>query len=98
MGSGFLGVTRTARGYVVGSARSNEGRIRDKWPEAWDPQGMATPNTATSLEMTMQAELEEELRRAERDFARGDFVELTVRELDGCIEAGEWPWASESSE
>ena len=59
---------------------------------------MATPNTAKSLEMTTQAELEEELRSAEQDFARGDFVEFTVQELDRSIEAGEWPWASESSE
>ncbi len=58
---------------------------------------MATPNTAKSLEMAMQAELEEELRSAEQDFARGDFVELTVQELDRSIDAGEWPWARESS-
>ncbi len=59
---------------------------------------MATPNAAKSLEMAMQTELEEELRSAEQDFARGDFVEFTVQELDRCIEAEEWPWASESSE
>jgi hypothetical protein len=59
---------------------------------------MATPNTAKSLEMTMQAELEEELRSAEQEFARGDFVEFTVQEFDRCIDAEEWPWPSESSE
>ena len=59
---------------------------------------MATPNAAKSLEMTQQVELEEELRTAEQDFARGEFVEFSVQELDRCIEAGEWPWASESSE
>jgi hypothetical protein len=45
----------------------------------------------------LQAELEEELRQAEEDFARGDFVELTVEELDRCIAAGEWPWQRASS-
>jgi hypothetical protein len=60
--------------------------------------GMATPNAAKSLEITAQAELEDELRRAEQDFARGDFIEFTVEELDRCIEVGEWPWPSESSE
>lgn len=48
--------------------------------------------------MTMQAELEEELRRAEQDFTRGDFIELTVEDLDRSIAAGEWPWPTESSE
>jgi hypothetical protein len=60
---------------------------------------MATPNAAaTSPEMTMQAELEEELRQAEEDFARGDFIELTVEELDRCIAEGRWPWPGVSSE
>jgi len=45
------------------------------WPPRTPPQ---------SLDVTMQAELEEELRQAEQDFARGDFIELTVQELDGA--------------
>jgi hypothetical protein len=84
------------------SARAGRGaasrRFRDNRREAWDFQVMATPNAAKSLEMTTQAGLEDELRRAEQDFVRGDFIELTVEQLDQCIEAGEWPWASESSE
>jgi hypothetical protein len=60
---------------------------------------MATPNAAAnSTEAMIQAELESELRRAEEDFARGDFVELTVDDLDRSIAAGVWPWPSESSE
>jgi hypothetical protein len=60
---------------------------------------MTTPiSTAKSSQATLQAELEEELRQAEEDFARGDFVELTVEELDRCIAAGEWPWQRASSE
>lgn len=62
-------------------------------------RGMATPNAAAkSHELTMPADLRGELQRAEQDFARGDFIELTVEDLDGCIAAGEWPWPTESSE
>ena len=64
-----------------------------------DVRHMATPDTAAKHPPpTAQAELEMELRQAEDDFARGDFVELTVEELDRCIAAGKWPWANESSE
>jgi hypothetical protein len=47
---------------------------------------------------TLQRELEDELRQAEEDFARGDFVELTSEDLDRCIAAGEWPWQRASSD
>ncbi len=59
---------------------------------------MPTPNAAKSLTAPAQAELQEELREAEEDFARGDFIELTIDELDRCVAAGEWPWPDESSE
>jgi hypothetical protein len=60
---------------------------------------MATPNPAAKAdEMNVQADLEDELRQAEEDFARGDFVEVTVAELDRCVAAGEWPWPNESSD
>jgi hypothetical protein len=60
---------------------------------------MATPTAAVkSSEVATQAELDEELRRAEEDFARGAFIELTVETLDRCIAAGEWPWQHASSE
>ncbi len=59
---------------------------------------MATTTAAAETAHTAsQAELEEELRQAEEDFARGDFIELTVEELDACIAAGAWPWQRESS-
>jgi hypothetical protein len=51
----------------------------------------------SEVERNEQAELEEELRQAEEDFARGDFVALTIEQLDRCIAAGEWPWPEESS-
>jgi hypothetical protein len=44
-----------------------------------------------------QADLELELRRTEEEFAHGDFVDLTVDELDRCVEAGKWPWQHVSS-
>jgi hypothetical protein len=61
--------------------------------------GMSAPNTATggSKGKLQQGELEEELWQAEADFPHGDFVELTVEQLDQCIAAGEWPWRDESS-
>ncbi len=61
---------------------------------------MTTRNAATtgSDATTQQADLEEELRQAEADFARGDFAELTLEELDRCVAAGEWPWPDVSSE
>lgn len=59
---------------------------------------MATPNVATKVQTSnAQAELEEELRQAERDFANGDFIERTIEELDRCIAASTWPWPDESS-
>ncbi len=59
---------------------------------------MASPTTAVaSSTAAMQADLEDDLRRAEGDFARGDFVDVTIEELDRCVAAGEWPWPEESS-
>jgi len=60
---------------------------------------MATTTAAEkSSQVSTQAELDEELRQAESDFAHGDFVELTVEELDRRGAAGEWPWQHASSE
>jgi hypothetical protein len=60
---------------------------------------MAAPTAAAkSSQATLHAELEEELWQAEEDFARGDFIELTIEELDQYIAAGEWPWQRASSE
>ncbi len=60
---------------------------------------MSTPNTAANgfEARTGQEELTEELRQAEADFARGDFVDITLDEIDRCIAAGDWPWPDESS-
>ena len=60
---------------------------------------MATPNAAAGeLEVRADSDLMAELSRAEHDLTQGAFIELTVEDLDRCIVAGEWPWASGSSE
>jgi len=51
---------------------------------------MATSTTAE------QGELEAELRQAEADFVSGDYIELTVEQLERCILTGESPWPDES--
>jgi hypothetical protein len=44
-----------------------------------------------------QASLDEDLLQAERDFANGDYVELTVEDLERYIDGGEWPFPDEPS-
>jgi|HubBroStandDraft_2_1064218.scaffolds.fasta_scaffold479681_1 hypothetical protein len=41
-------------------------------------------------------DLADELRQADKDFARGDYLELTGEQLDRCVSRGESPWADES--
>jgi hypothetical protein len=58
---------------------------------------MFTPTAAVKTsQATLQAELEEELRQAEADFANGDYIELTTEQLERCIRTGESPWPDES--
>ena len=59
---------------------------------------MSIPNAAAKGLQLTSASLEDELRRAEQELKRGEFIELTVEDLDRSIAAGEWPWATESSE
>ena len=42
-------------------------------------------------------DLESELLAAEKDFENGNVRELTLVQLDRCIETGEWLWPEESS-
>ena len=54
---------------------------------------MATVTAATkAFDAPDQAVLAEELRHAEKDLANGDFIDVTIEELDRCIVAGKWPW------
>ena len=64
---------------------------------------MANPQTLPSAGATQaprqvtwaDADLERELRQAEEDFARGDYIELTVEQLEHCAATGESPWPDE---
>ena len=40
--------------------------------------------------------LERDLLQAVQDFERGDYIELTVEQLEHCAATGESPWADES--
>lgn len=55
---------------------------------------MPTPNAAEKV--SQQADLEDELHQAEQEFAEGDFVDVTVAQLDRCLNTEQWPWANES--
>ncbi|MGH7282169.1 MAG: hypothetical protein ACRELY_11635 [Polyangiaceae bacterium] len=55
-----------------------------------------TPKTSRVVD-TAQGDLEAaELLEAERDFERGDFIDLTPEQLERCIATGESPWPDES--
>lgn len=41
-------------------------------------------------------ELQREISQAMRDFEQGDFIELTVEQLEHCAATGESPWPDES--
>jgi hypothetical protein len=41
-------------------------------------------------------DLEQELLQAMQDFERGDYIELTVEQLEHCAATGESPWPDES--
>jgi hypothetical protein len=57
---------------------------------------MATPSAVLdALEGVPETGLQDELRQAEGDFGKGEFVEVTIEDLDRCFAAGEWPWSSE---
>jgi hypothetical protein len=51
---------------------------------------------AKTAEAAAPVVLEDELWQAQDDVAKGDYIELTLEELDRCIAAGEWPWRDES--
>ena len=50
----------------------------------------------TRKRVKVPPDLAEELRQAEEDFERGDYIELTVEQLDRCVATGESPWPDES--
>lgn len=60
---------------------------------------MATRTAAAEVvRASHQAELEEEIRQAEAELARGELVDVTVDNLDRDLAEGKWPWPRVSSE
>ncbi len=60
-----------------------------------------TPKDARAKKLTTKRvkvppDLAAELRQADEDFARGDYIELTRAQLDRAIATGESPWPDES--
>lgn len=60
-------------------------------------QNAQSARVLASKRVKVPPDLAEELRQAEEDFLRGDYIELTVEQLDRCIATGESPWPDESS-
>ena len=56
---------------------------------------MPTPMAVSKSSQAMQSDFEDELRRAREDFASGDFIDLTIEEIDRCLDAVEFDWAEE---
>jgi hypothetical protein len=50
----------------------------------------------TTRRVAVPPDLAEELGQADEDFERGDYIELTVEQLDRCLATGESPWPDES--
>jgi len=44
-----------------------------------------------------QSDLIQEILSAEADFERGDYIELTVEQLEHCAATGESPWPDDES-
>ena len=62
---------------------------------------MATPKaarTSNPKRVSVPRDLEAELRQADEDFKRGDFIELTKEQMDRAIATGASPWPDESSD
>ncbi len=59
---------------------------------------VAAAPSAPPLRRVAQADpdLERELLQAMQDFERGDYIELTVEQLEHCAATGESPWPDES--
>ena len=54
--------------------------------------GMSSPNVKARPSL----DLASELRQAVADIERGDYIELTPKQLESWAETGELPWADES--
>ncbi len=65
-----------------------------------EAQALPVPETAPAVParrvVAADADLERELIQAEQDFDTGDYIELTVEQLEHCAATGESPWPDES--
>lgn len=68
--------------------------------------GMATPNGSESVPVSQEvdvhtpsdeSDLLAEILAAEADFERGDYIELTMEQLEHCAATGESPWPDDES-
>jgi len=86
------GWLRVVAARISGSLTSENGML-PVMASTHEPQAESVP---AARQAPPALELEEELLRAEADFARGDFIELSREELDHCIQTGESPWPDAS--
>lgn len=61
-------------------------------------RGSSSVSTATPAPSVVdESDLLEEILAAEADFERGDYIELTVEQLEHCAATGESPWPDDES-
>ena len=61
-----------------------------------DPSVGAVPPSTPRQIVQADPDLERELLRAMEEFERGDYIELTVEQLEHCAATGKSPWPDES--
>jgi len=61
-----------------------------------EPSALVVPTSSPRRVVQADPNLEQELLRAMEDFERGDYIELTVEQLEHCAATGESPWPDES--
>jgi hypothetical protein len=60
------------------------------------PSAGAAPIPTRQAVAQADPDLERELLRAMEEFERGEYIELTVDQLEHCAATGESPWPDES--
>jgi hypothetical protein len=60
------------------------------------PSSAAAPTVSERRVAAADPDLERELLQAEHDFDTGDYIELTVEQLEHCAATGDSPWPDES--
>jgi len=60
------------------------------------PSPEAAPAVVTRRVVAADRDLERELIQAEQDFDTGDYIELSVEQLEHVVATGESPWPDES--